>query len=793
VQQLASRYRVRRYRQQPLRLRVWYLLFALPLLLPLFATAAEPLERVRLQLQWKHQFEYAGFYAAIAQGYYADAGLDVELIEFAEGVDIVADVVNGDVEYALGHSSVIADYLNGAPLVLVANFLKRSPIAIVAQPEINTPADLAGKRLMATNNGSREPTLAVMLDKFGVTLDALEVVPPTFSVRDFVEHKVDAMVVFTTNEIHDIDQAGKRYNLFHPALYGIIHYDVNLITSRHELRHHPDRVKRFRDATIRGWEYAITHREEVIDLILNRYNSQQKSRASLQFEARQIIDAMMPNVTPVGSINRDRLDMIAADYAHLKLVTGDHLSALDRFIYVTPHDPLQLAPEELSYLANRRPIRYCIDPDWMPYEQLVDGEHRGMSRDYIELFTQKLGIPFHLVATTTWKQSLQFVRDRQCDLVSLAMANQERQHYLNFTRPYIRFPLVIATRNEELFVSDLNEVKDRAIGIVSGYAFIELLRYRYPGIRLVEVASLADGLEQVSRGKLFGVIDSLVPIGMMLQRTYIGDLKVAGRFDDYWELGVGIRNDDPMLLQIMNKVIDAITPEERQRIANHWITVQMEPRIDYDLAIKIAIAAGFIILIFAYHTTTQSRLLHQLNQAHQLLQEKSSELERLSITDKLSGLYNRARLDQILEQELNRFERYRIPFSVILLDIDWFKTINDTYGHLEGDRMIVELSKLLTQTIRNTDRIGRWGGEEFMVICPSSDLDSAAILAERLRQQVAAHNFGFESPQSISLGIAEVAPGCTIDTLISMADRALYTAKQQGRNRVAISTTPPLP
>lgn len=168
------------------------------------------------------------------------------------------------------------------------------------------------------------------------------------------------------------------------------------------------------------------------------------------------------------------------------------------------------------------------------------------------------------------------------------------------------------------------------------------------------------------------------------------------------------------------------------------------------------------------------------------LAEKNRELERLSITDRLTGLYNRLKLDEGLERELSRAARYGTPFSVVLLDIDHFKRVNDTHGHQMGDRVLVEFANILRRTIRHTDWAGRWGGEEFLVICPETALAGAGRLAEKQRGEIATHGFPVIDGCSASYGLAEYRAGDGIESLVARADAALYRAKEGGRNRIEV-------
>ncbi len=162
-------------------------------------------------------------------------------------------------------------------------------------------------------------------------------------------------------------------------------------------------------------------------------------------------------------------------------------------------------------------------------------------------------------------------------------------------------------------------------------------------------------------------------------------------------------------------------------------------------------------------------------------------IEEISITDRLTGIYNRVRLDEVLKNEHERFKRYGDPFSVILFDLDHFKSINDTHGHLVGDRVLKEIAQLTRGMMRATDVPGRWGGEEFLIVSPHSDLEGARQLAEKLRLAIAEHDFKKAGRITASFGVATVDASTTPDSLLKAVDDALYHAKENGRNRVSIT------
>lgn len=166
------------------------------------------------------------------------------------------------------------------------------------------------------------------------------------------------------------------------------------------------------------------------------------------------------------------------------------------------------------------------------------------------------------------------------------------------------------------------------------------------------------------------------------------------------------------------------------------------------------------------------------------LVEKNRQLELLSNSDRLTGLSNRLRLDQVLEEEYARCHRSGAALAVILLDVDHFKSVNDTHGHQVGDQVLIAIARLLAAAVREIDVVGRWGGEEFMVVCRETDCDGARVLAEKLREAVAGHDFPVVGHKTGSFGVAALRPEEKLEALIARADAALYQAKHGGRDRV---------
>lgn len=183
------------------------------------------------------------------------------------------------------------------------------------------------------------------------------------------------------------------------------------------------------------------------------------------------------------------------------------------------------------------------------------------------------------------------------------------------------------------------------------------------------------------------------------------------------------------------------------------------------------------------------RSMLRIRELQSELEVKNRELERLSITDGLTGLYNHRHVHEIVHEEFERAKRSDEPLSVVMLDLDFFKDVNDRYGHQAGDAMLRSMASILRETAREIDKLGRYGGEEFIAVLPGTTTESAAIFAERVREGVARHRFDVDTAElktTISAGVATHPHPAVGDPgdLVRLADEALYAAKDAGRNRV---------
>jgi diguanylate cyclase (GGDEF)-like protein len=509
------------------------------------------LQEVRVQLKWAHQFQFAGYYAAIHNGYYRNAGLDVTLIEYSPGVAPIDQLMGGRVDFAVADTGALLYRAVGVPLVALAAVFQNSPSVLVSRADtgIRELQALKNKRVMLAG-GYMNAELMSMLNEAGITGNDINMVPSVTDINALIDGHVDAFNAYTTNELYELTRRNIPFVTFLPSDYGVDFYGDILITTEATIESSPEMVRRFHEATLRGWAYAVEEPEAVVDIILDHYNTQNKSRAHLMFEAEEAIKLILPNVVPIGYMNKERLQRIEEIFREQGFLTQS--VDMKSFIYM---------PEESA-----------------------------------------------------------------------------------------------------------------------------------------------------------------------------------------------------MLLDMFNQY-------------------------------RLQIIAGIILVVVLLMLSHIIRLRTQINLRTKELKEAKKRAELEARTDLLTGLPNRRYFLEELARDIAQAERYDIPLSVISVDIDYFKNINDRHGHAAGDEALRCVGKIFRNYTRTGDIAARIGGEEFAVACLNTPREETHKLADRLCKEMKRKIIKYEDESfliTFSMGIAMREKGDNVEQLLKKADLALYDAKQGGRNRICV-------
>jgi len=326
-----------------MRLKIKYnkYLKLLKFLLPLFflyisaiavppgAASGEPeLKRVVLKLKWKHQFQFAGYYAAIEKGIYKKAGMDVVLVEAGEDDDPVNDVIDSKAHFGIGTSTLMLDHAAGKPIVAVAPIFQHSATVLIAlKKSAAVPAELIGKKLMIEPQSA---DIITYLQNFGVLPSKCILYPHAFSPEPLISGQIDAITAYLTDEPFLLQNAGVEYRIFSPVEAGIDFYGDTLFTSKDFVKKDPAAVEKFKRASIEGWIYAFNNSDEIINLIYNKYSTRH-SIPHLKFEAEQMKKYVIPELIQIGYSKPERWSQIAAVYKKQNLL--DEAYAMEDFLY----------------------------------------------------------------------------------------------------------------------------------------------------------------------------------------------------------------------------------------------------------------------------------------------------------------------------------------------------------------------------------------------------------------------------------------------------------------------------
>ncbi len=736
-----------------------------------------PLEKVSLQLHWKQQFEFAGYFIAKEKGFYEDVGIDVDILEYHNGINLTQSVISNEHTFAIGYSNTILDEINTNKIVLLSANFQSSPHVLVSlkSSNINSIKDFKNKKIMIDKEATQSAAFISMLQANGISFDDMLIEKPSFKVEHLIDGTVDLASYYYTNETYTLDKKAIAYNIWDPKDYGFDFYSDILFTSKEELEKYPLLVENFRTASLKGWEYAFNHIDETVDIILQKYNSQNKTQGELLYEARALKELAYHDNIPFGTIQKEKIQRLIDIYTLLGLYKNN--TNIDELIY-QGSNKFYLTPIEQEYLKKKKVINMCVDPDWMPFEKIENGQHIGMAADYFNIIKEKTNLDIELIKTTSWSESLDFTKQRKCDILSFLMTTPERKKYLDFTTAYFKAPIVMATKSDVPFINDFNSLKEKKLGLPKGYAFIEVLRVDYPDLTIVEVDNIDDGLKKVVQGEIYGYIGTLATIGYSFQKKFTGELKISGKFDGTWDFSVGVRNDDPILLNIFQKAVNSIDKESEQKILNKWLSINYVKETDYSLLLKTIGGFVLILSIILFFYFKQMRLKEQL--------------QLLSITDSMTKLFNRRYFENTAEHYFESVKRNKTDLSLIMIDVDNFKQVNDNYGHKIGDLVLIELANILLNQSRKSDIVCRFGGEEFIILLPQTNLEGADFMAEKIRKYIEKSILSLDDSKqlkfTVSLGVSQVniSVDKNIEDCIKRSDDALYEAKNSGKNKICI-------
>lgn len=724
------------------------------------------LESVNVQLNWKHQFEHAGFYAAIEKGYYKEVGLKVNLFEKKKGSSSFDEVINGNADFAVGYSSLVLEYASGKPVVALASLFQHSPLVFLSKQSSNirTVSDMIGKKVMIDPQSKSSASLNMMIKKEGISYEEMILLEHTYKTKDLIDGTTEVVASYITNQPYDLKKENIAFNIIDPVNYGYDFYENILFTHNKMIKTNPELVNKFLTATLKGWSYALENEDEIINIILSKY-SKRKSKEALEYESNIIKTSLMPKNIPIGNIEKKRFERTISLYRELGL--GISLNPnIDNFIYKSGKE-IELSLLQKEWIRKHSKIYFTGNPNWLPYESFIDGEYSGVVNEHLQLIEEYTGLKFIKIPTSTWSESIDFSKKTYVDVLSDTTSSLLKDNLI-FTKSYLSSPIIMVMNKSESYKDSIYNIRSKKIAIIKDYGYINEIRGFYPNLNYHIVDNIQDGLLSVENGESDVLLCALPQASYWMNKYSLQNVRIVGKTSFVASLAFGVRSDYKVLVQILNKAISKIPQVKQQEILTSWTKVKYNQKIDYTMLWSILAITTSIIAILVLR--------------HRSLRKHNKELTYLSETDHLTKIYNRSKLNKLLEDQMKLFKRYKNTFGIIIVDIDFFKDVNDRYGHNIGDIVLVEFTQVLKENIRDVDCIGRWGGEEFLIICPKIDEIGIEKVTKKLHKVIVDYNFSNVGAKTASFGATVCTKEMPIKQLIKNADIALYQVKEGGRN-----------
>jgi len=324
----------------------WVRLFFITSILFYYSCAAADskevaLKKVSIQLQWKHQFQFAGFYMAKEKGFYKELGLDVEIKEYNNNNNIVKEVLQGNSTFGIGRSTLFLDIIDGKNLFLLLNHFQSSPHILLTKKrdDISTLADLKDKKIMIDNSEINTAAIEAMLQINGLRPQDLTKIPNSFNIQDIIDGKVDAMSAYLTNEPYLLKKLGVGYQIFDPSIYGYDFFSDILFCNKDFFKNNQQLVTKFYEATKKGWEYAFKNIEESAIVIVQNYNTQKKDYSHLLYEAKELKKLAYKDNEEFGTFNMHKVNSIIQTFNLMHLSHAKEYNLLDNIYYHSVYNP----------------------------------------------------------------------------------------------------------------------------------------------------------------------------------------------------------------------------------------------------------------------------------------------------------------------------------------------------------------------------------------------------------------------------------------------------------------------
>lgn len=475
------------------------------------------------------------------------------------------------------------------------------------------------------------------------------------------------------------------------------------------------------------------------------------------------------------------------------------------------NEPVMFDKKQLTAFKEK-PLRVVLIDNTAPMAMYDKNKNlfRGVSYDVLCFIGRELGLVFQLVNDEglSLKEKVSLLESGQADIITPLSLNHQRKIKGIFTKPYFQNHYVaVASKNKGLSVQQLDDLENLKVGYFEGSSVEEKLLKDLPQSHLVAFPA-TDNFNHIYQALLNGQIDVALVVKAIFKEKRFSeeylDLEIIYTLDNYPRDYGFLFANTPLLVplaQVFNRYLAVLDVTEsinanatgEREFFKRYLQRERERNL-YQLSTVIAVFLAIVALaVFWYYRKVNLRLRRynaRIREQQIELRAINKQLEALSQTDSLTGLFNRRRFDSRLQKLLSQEDPKQLPLSLIIIDIDHFKSINDGFGHEVGDKYLFEIAQVLKKVCQSKKNlVARWGGEEFFCLLPKENLSSAKKLAQEIAQSVTALKLpyvkGKNNYLTVSIGIATLLQyHYSASEFIFAADKQLYAAKNAGRNQI---------
>lgn len=774
--------------------------------------------RVRLQLKWTHQFQFAGYYAAKEKGYYGEEGLDVEIMELRNNENPVDVVLSGRADFGIGSSDLVIERAQGKKIVLLASIFQHSPYIFISKKNngVDNIHQISNKRIAIENHASE---LLYYLKNEGVKVRDIQQIPYFQGINDLLENKVDLISAYSTDELYLLNKMGVEYNVFSPRSSGVDFYGDSLFTTEEFIKKNPKIVEIFLKATLKGWEYAIKNKKELVDITRKNY-AKTRSEEQLLFEADEMEKLIVPEIVDIGYINKGRWEEIAKSYQKIGLIPDNY--SIKGFYYknmieMDVNDLIKIAIisvliliflgsivaiivffnirlnreiKEKSLVENELKISEAkykllaentVECIWLLNLSTMEYKYISPAIMYLRGLTVEEAMKETLEDSLT-PESLERVYKATELRMGKFLSGDRSPETMEGTYEFQQYRKDGSIVDVEISTKYVYNEEEKALYIIGVSRDISLRKKLEQKI-IEEINEKNVLIEMLSKSeqelKEFFVIIEHSPISVVITDVN-GNIKYANK--TVLELtGYAMEEligKNPRVLKSgfhTKEFYEKMWKEIKS--GNEWRgeikNVKKDKSTYWERAIIIPIKndAGEIYSFLA--------LKEDITESKKQAELIKYQAER----DALTGIYNRRAGLSILENIIENAKLNNGEVILCFIDLNNLKYTNDNFGHEKGDDMIKTFSKTVESCLRDKDIFFRFGGDEFIIIFKNSSIEITENIWLRITEAFDEINNlnKKEYLLSASHGVCKYdrEKYSTIEEFIKCADAKMYEEKRR--------------